>query len=175
MEFRLDHATQILGRTPGVLRAWLGGLDDRWTHGAYGPETWSPYQVVGHLIVGERIDWIPRARRILEHGTARPFDPFPHDATIDPRGGRSLADLLDELASLRRENLAALEAMDLTPERLRLRGRHPALGEVTMAQLIATWTVHDIHHTAQIARGMAYQWREQVGPWRAYLNILPKG
>jgi uncharacterized damage-inducible protein DinB len=173
MELDLHRATAILERTPRVLRAWLSGLDEAWTHANYGPSTWSAYQVVGHLIIGERTDWIPRARIILQHGPARPFDPFPHTAAIGPESGRSLDDLLDEFAALRHDSLAELAAMNLTPAKLALRGTHPALGQVTLSQLIATWTVHDIHHTAQIAKAMAYQWRDQVGPWRAYLNILP--
>jgi uncharacterized damage-inducible protein DinB len=174
MNFNLADATAILERTPRVLRSWLTGLDPQWTHASYGPGTWSAYQVVGHLIIGEQADWIPRARIILEHGESRPFDPFPHDAAIHPDSGRSLESLLDEFETLRDQSLSQLAAMNLTPEKLSRPGTHPALGPVTLAQLIATWTVHDIHHTAQIAKAMAYRWREEVGPWRAYLNVLPR-
>lgn len=173
MDFALDRHTAILERTPPTLRALLTGLDTELTHADYGDGTWSAYQVVGHLIVGEREDWIRRARIILKHSTSRPFDPFPHDAAIHPNSGRSLDDLLDEFATLRAANLDTLCAMHLTPEHLARKGTHPALGEVTLAQLIATWSTHDIHHIRQICRALAYQSRELVGPWRNYLNTLP--
>jgi uncharacterized damage-inducible protein DinB len=172
MDFSLDRTIAILDRTPRVLDAQLRGLDPAWTHANYGPGTWSAYNVVGHLIIGERDDWIPRARRILEHGTARPFDPFPHDATIQPSSGSTLNALLDEFASVRAVNLKILRSMDLTPPRLALKGTHPALGEVTLAQLLATWAVHDLHHIRQVERAMAHQARALVGPWRAYINTL---
>jgi uncharacterized damage-inducible protein DinB len=169
----------VLERTPRVLRTMLAGLDGGWTGAGYGAGTFSAYNVVGHLIAGEKHDWIPRARLIVTRGTASAFEPFAHGATEGVLGGagvRPLEALLDEFAMLRRTNIDAMTSMNLTPEKLALRGRHPALGEVTLAQLIATWAVHDIHHTAQIARAMAWQWREEVGPWREYLNILtPKG
>lgn len=168
----ITRPTQILEATPGTLRAWLGGLDAEWVTSNYGDGTFSPYNVLGHLIIGEQIDWIPRARIILEHGESRPFDPFPHRATIEPDSGRSLVDLLDEFASLRADNLRALRSMDLTPQTLARRGTHPELGPVTLANLIWTWAAHDVHHTAQIAKGLAWQCRDQIGPWRAYLGIL---
>jgi hypothetical protein len=174
MEVDLRRAVEILERTPRVLSMWLGGLDESWTHRRYGEGTFSAYHVVGHLIVGEREDWMARARIILEHGTARAFDPFPHVATIEPESGRTLRDLLDEFARLRRKNLEELEGMRITPEMLSLRGVHPSFGEVTLGQLIATWAAHDIHHIAQVAKAMAYQYKDAVGPWRAYLNILPQ-
>jgi uncharacterized damage-inducible protein DinB len=171
---QLQHAVEILERTPRVLATWLDGLDMAWTHSRYGPDTFSPYHVVGHLIIGEREDWIARAKRILTEGTARAFDPFPHVATIEPESGRSLEDLLGEFARLRHANLDELDRMQLTPEKLALRGVHPAFGEVTLSQLIATWATHDIHHIGQVAKAMAWQYKEAVGPWRAYLNILPR-
>jgi uncharacterized damage-inducible protein DinB len=174
MDVDLSLAVQILERTPRVLAAWLEDLDQSWTHSRYGPETFSAYHVVGHLIIGEREDWMARAKRILAHGTSVAFDPFPHVATIEPESGRSLDDLLGEFARLRRANLDELERMQITPAKLALRGMHPAFGEVTLGQLIATWATHDIHHIAQVAKAMAYQYKDAVGPWRAYLNILPR-
>ncbi len=174
MEVDLRRAVEILERTPRVLATWLDGLDESWTHSRYGEVTFSAYHVVGHLIIGEREDWMARARRILSDGTSRAFDPFPHVATIEPESGRTLRELLDEFAQLRRANLAELEGMKITPEMLSLLGVHPAFGEVTLGQLIATWAAHDIHHIGQVAKAMAYQYKDAVGPWRAYLNILPR-
>jgi uncharacterized damage-inducible protein DinB len=173
MNFSLPNTIATLERTPPTLRALLTGLDPALTQANYGEGTWSAYEVVGHLIVGEREDWIPRARIILEYGPARPFDPFPHDATIHPTSGRPLEDLLDEFATLRAANLDTLRAMRLTPDHLALKGTHPALGQVTLAQLLATWATHDLHHTRQICRALAHQSRNLVGPWRDYLNTLP--
>ena len=174
MDVDVPRAVQILERTPRVLTAWLDGLDEAWTHTRYGEGTFSAYHVVGHLIIGEREDWIARARRILAEGTSRPFDPFPHVATIEPESGRTLRELLDEFARLRGANLDELARMELTPEKLLLRGAHPSFGPVTLGQLIATWATHDIHHIGQVAKAMAYQYKDAVGPWRAYLNILPR-
>lgn len=174
MDVDVRHAVQILERTPRVLTAWLDGLDEAWAHARYGEGTFSAYHVVGHLIIAEREDWMARAKRILADGTSRPFDPFPHVATIEPETGRTLRELLDEFARLRRDNLDELERMQLTPEKLLLRGVHPSFGPVTLGQLIATWATHDIHHIGQVAKAMAYQYKDAVGPWRAYLNILPR-
>jgi len=174
MEFSLPHTIAVLERTPRVLDTMLRGLPPELTHANYGPGTWSAYNVVGHLIVGEKDDWIPRARRILEHGVSRAFDPFPHDATVHAASGRSLESLLDEFTRLRAESLSALRAMNLGERELALRGRHPAFGDVTLAQLLATWSVHDVHHVRQACMAIAYQSRELVGPWRAYLNTLPQ-
>lgn len=171
MEFSLEDGTAVLERTPGVLRALLGGLKPGWTHGNYGEGTFSPYDVVGHLITGERTDWIVRARIILEHGTARPFAKYDRYAQFEQSHGRPINDLLDEFGRLRAENLAALRAMTLTPADLAKRGMHPALSEVTLSHLLATWVVHDLNHLAQIARGMAWQYEGAVGPWREYLGI----
>lgn len=172
MDFSLARTVATLERTPPTLRALLAGLDAELTQANYGPGTWSAYEVVGHLIVGERTDWIPRARIILDHGPERPFDPFPHDAAMHPSSGRPLEDLLGEFTTLREANLQALRAMRLTPDHLTLRGTHPALGQVTLAQLLATWATHDLHHTRQICRALAHQSRNLVGPWRDYLNTL---
>lgn len=172
MRFELNQAMEVLAATPGVLRAMLGNLSRPWIENNYGEATFSPYDVVGHLIHGERCDWITRARIILEHGTARAFEPFDRYAMLEESRGRSLADLLDEFERLRGENLRTLGGLELRPEQLRLRGRHPALGEVTLEQLLATWVAHDLNHVAQIAKAMATQYAEAVGPWRAYLTVL---
>lgn len=172
MDFSLARTVSMLERTPAVLSAMLAGLDEELTHRNYGDGTWSAYEVVGHLLIGERDDWIPRLRIILGHGTARPFDPFPHDATVSPDSGRSLDDLLEEFADSRAENLDALGAMRLTGAHLALRGTHPGLGEVTLAQLLATWATHDVHHVRQVCQAVAHRSRELVGPWRNYINTL---
>lgn len=169
----LPRTIEILERTPGVLRALLAGLPDFWVRAGYGPNTWSAVQVVGHLIVGERDDWLPRLRRILEHGESVPFDPFPHDATA-VGCDTSLAGLLDEFERLRAANLRELRETNLSPSDLERTGTHPAFGRVTAAQLLATWAVHDLHHLRQISLAMAWQYRDAVGPWREYLNTLKR-
>jgi uncharacterized damage-inducible protein DinB len=173
MRFSLGHVESVLERTPRVLDALLRGQQSDWTHGNYGSGTWSAYEVVGHLIVAEKDDWVPRVRMILEQGEARAFDPFPHDAAIHPSSGRSLDALLDEFAARRGESLGVLRGFTLTESDFARRGRHPSLGPVTLGELLSTWAVHDLHHTRQIGRAMAYQARGLVGPWRAYLNTLP--
>jgi hypothetical protein len=173
MEFSLARTVSVLERTPRVLDVMLRGLDPALTHADYGPGTWSAYNVVGHLIIGERDDWIPRARRILKLGTTKAFDPFPHDATIQPESGRTLDSLLDEFTAARAQSLRDLAAMRLGAHELSLPGLHPAFGEVSLAQLLATWEVHDVHHIRQVCTAIAYQSRELVGPWRAYINTLP--
>jgi hypothetical protein len=176
-EFSLSEATAILTRTPATLDALLRGLPNIWVRGNEGrnkdgKDTWSPFDIVGHLIVGERTDWMPRARIILDHGAARPFDPFDRFAQTKESQGKSLEPLLDEFARLRRVNLTALQALNLQPEDLARRGMHPELGMVTLAQLLATWAVHDLTHVHQLSRVMAYQYRDAVGPWSAYLGVL---
>lgn len=170
-DFDLDDAAALLARTPACLSALLSGLPETWVTATEGGETWSPYDVVGHLIHGERADWIPRARHILA-GETRPFDPFDRRAQFDESGGRTLDELLATFAELRRQSLEALAGMSLTEEDLGRRGLHPELGEVTLAQLLATWTAHDLDHIAQVARTMAKVYAEATGPWSAYLSIL---
>ncbi len=170
--YESERATQILERTPHILRAWLSGLDETWTHSNYGEETFSPYDVVGHLLHGEKADWLARATIILEQGTARPFDKFDRYAMFEESRGKSLDTLLDEFERARDANLATLRRMNLSPEQLALRGTHPALGEVTLSQLLATWVAHDLNHLAQIAKCMASQYHDAVGPWREYLTVL---
>jgi hypothetical protein len=170
--FRLDESVAVLTRTPATLDAMLRGLPEGWTNAHEGGDTWSPFDVIGHLIHCERADWVLRARIILEHGESRTFDPFNRFAQFEESKGKTLDGMLDELAALRAENLRTLAAMNLTDADLERRGRHPAFGEVTLGQLLATWTAHDLGHIAQIARAMAKQYTDAVGPWAEYLSIL---
>jgi hypothetical protein len=169
----LPRTLEILERTPATLRTLLLGLSDAWTRGRYGEGTWSAYEIVGHLIIAERDDWMPRLHRILNHGEGRPFDPFPHDATSQDHSV-ALAGLLEEFEHLRTRNLGDLRALNLTPADLKRTGTHPALGRVTAAQLLATWAVHDLHHLRQICLAMAWQYKDEVGPWHEYLNTLKR-
>jgi uncharacterized damage-inducible protein DinB len=170
-DLRLDEAVAILERTPAALDALLSGVPDAWSRATEGEGTWSPYGVIGHLIHGERTDWIPRARHILS-GDARPFAPFDREAQFAESERKSLEDLLAEFAELRGRSLAELRELNLTDGDLCRTGIHPELGEVTLAQLLATWVVHDLDHVGQIARTMAKVYAEAVGPWQAYLSIL---
>jgi hypothetical protein len=172
MEFDLTSGIAVLDRTPAALRALLSGLPSEWTDATEGPETWSPYDVLGHLIHGERTDWIPRARIILAQGPDRRFEPYDRFAQFRESQGKSLDQLLDELASLRAENLATLVAWGLGHDQLALEGEHPAFGRVSLRQLLATWVAHDLGHIVQTARVMAKQYRDAVGPWRAYLTVM---
>ena len=170
--FQIDDAVAILSRTPATLDALLRDLPDDWIVAHEGGDTWSPFDVVGHLIHGERTDWIPRARIILEHGEARAFEKFDRFAQFAASEGRTLASLLDEFAQLRQANLRELEALRLTDADLDRRGRHPELGVVTLRQLLSTWVAHDLDHVTQIARVFARQYSDEVGPWRAYLRVI---
>ena len=174
MEFDLRVAIPILERTPATLRALLAGLPSEWTDATEGPDTWSPYDVVGHLIHGEHTDWIPRARIILEQGTNRRFEPFDRFAQFRDSEGKSLAELLDEFERLRAQSLATLAGWRLTDAQLSLEGEHPTFGAVTLRQLLSTWTAHDLSHLAQISRVMAKQYRDAVGPWRAFLPVMDR-
>lgn len=167
----LDDRVAMLARTPASLSALLEGLPDTFITATEGEETWSPYDVIGHLIHGERTDWLPRARHILA-GETVPFASFNRTAQFTQSQGASLSELLATFAALREENLAELVAMNLTREDLSRQGMHPELGEVTLGQLLATWVVHDLDHVGQIARTMAKVYANEVGPWRAYLSIL---
>jgi len=170
--FVIEEATVILARTPATLDALLRGLPDGWIAAHEGGQTWSPYDVVGHLIHGEQTDWMPRLRIILEHGESRPFEKFDRLAQFTASHGRTLPELLDTFAGLRRHNLADLAALRLSPTDLDRRGRHPELGVVTARQLLATWVAHDLDHVVQIVRVIAGQYSDEVGPWRAYLRII---
>jgi DinB superfamily len=174
MEFQLEQAKEILSRTPPTLDSLLRPLSEAWITPNEGPATWSPYDVIGHLIHGEETDWIPRARLILAHGEERAFEPFDRVGMFEKSKGKSLATLLDEFAHARAQSLHALDSMNLTPELLAKRGKHPELGVVTLKQLLATWVVHDLGHVSQVVRVMAKQYADEVGPWRAYLSILGK-
>jgi hypothetical protein len=174
MEFELKQGMAVLERTPRVLRAMLGALAPAWADATEGPETWSPYSIVGHLIHGERTDWVPRAQLILTQGANRRFTPYDRFAQFRESQGKALAELLDEFARLRENNLAVLGGWNLTDVQLALEGEHPEFGAVTLRQLLATWVAHDLGHVAQIARVMAKQYRDAVGPWRAYLPILDR-
>lgn len=172
MEVQIDHAIDILGRTPATLNALLRGAPSAWATGAEGPDTWSPYDILGHLIHGEETDWMPRARIILEHGASKAFEPFDRFAQFEKSKGKSTGELLDQFESLRKANLVALAGMKITRDQLALRGTHPELGAVTLGELLATWVVHDLSHIAQTARVMCKQYSDAVGPWRQYLPIL---
>jgi hypothetical protein len=174
LDFDLTIGTAVLERTPRTLRAMLAGLPSSWTDATEGPETWSPYVIVGHLVHGERADWIPRARLILAQGADRRFVPFDRFAQLRESEGRSLTDLLDDFDRLRAENLATLGGWGITDAQLALEGEHPAFGPVTLRQLLATWVAHDLSHVAQTARVMAKQYRDAVGPWRAYLPVMDR-
>ena len=168
----LETSMALLERTPPTLTAWLGGLSDEWSRTDEGEGTFSPFDVIGHLIHGEKTDWIPRARIILEHGPSRPFDRYDRFAQSRESAGRSLEWLLEEFSRLRRENLATLRGWRLSESDLERPGTHPVLGPVTLRQLLATWVAHDMTHLHQIARTMAHQYRHEVGPWTAYLGVL---
>ena len=174
MEFDVALASAVLERTPGMLRALLRGLDPAWTDATEGPETWSPYAIVGHLIHGERTNWVPRAQLILAQGPNRRFVPFDRVAPPRENQSESLDDLLDEFARLRAANLTTLAGWRLTDTELALEGEHPEFGVVVLRQLLASWVAHDLGHVAQVARVMAKQYRDAAGPWRAYLPILTR-
>jgi hypothetical protein len=172
VNFDLGKAGAILERTPPVVRELLAGAPADWVASNEGPDTWSPRDVVGHLIGGEETDWMARARIILARGAERRFEPFDRTAGIRATQGRTIDELLERFASLRTRNLAELRSWSLTAEQLGWTGEHPDFGTVTLEQLLATWVVHDLGHIAQIARVMAKQYRDAVGPWEAYLPVL---
>jgi hypothetical protein len=172
MDFDLTTSIDVLRRTPPTLRALLDGIDESWARGNEGPETFSPFDVVGHLIDGEETDWVPRARIILAQGPDPRFEPYDRFRHRARNVGRSLTSLLDELAELREANLDLLRSWRLTEAALALPGMHPGLGAVTLRQLLAAWVVHDLGHIAQVARVMAKQYRGDVGPWTEYMPVL---
>lgn len=174
MDYQYDQAVAMLRRTPATLAALLRGLPDEWTTSTEGPGTWSAYDIVGHLLLGDESDWIGRARIILERGEQRPFDAFDRTAMFERYRGYSLDQLLATFEQTRAKNLATLEEWHITPEKLARKGTHPALGTVTLSQLLATWVVHDLNHIGQIVEVMSRQYAEAVGPWRAYLAILTR-
>jgi hypothetical protein len=172
MQFEVEQALEVLEQTPGVLEALLRRKSSAWLNCRIKPDTFSPLDVLGHLIYGEMTDWIPRARIILECRDARAFDPFDRFAFGPLIEGQSVAQLLDRFAELRRQNLAELRGFALDQEQMDWKGLHPALGTVTLHQLLATWAVHDLNHISQVVRVMANEYTEAVGPWREYLSIL---
>jgi hypothetical protein len=172
MEHNLPDTVALLSRMPPALDALLRDLPEMWTRRNEGGETWTVYDIVGHLIHGERTDWMPRAKMILQYGEMRAFDPFDRLAQQRESQGKSLDQLVDEFAGLRAVNLDELRALNLEPEDLRRRGMHPALGVVTLSQLLATWAAHDLTHLHQISRIMAHQYRAAIGPWSPYLGVL---
>jgi hypothetical protein len=173
MDFDLDQSIPVLERTPAVLTALLDDLPEEWTRVNEGADTWSPRQVLHHLIHGERTDWIPRARIIIKQGNYRKFDPFDRFAELD--SDRPLRDLLREFDQLRSGSVATLRGWNLKEKDLDLTGEHPEFGAVTMRQLLATWVVHDLSHIAQITRTMSRAYTEAVGPWTAYFRVLQRG
>ena len=172
MDHNISDTLSLLARTPPTLDALLRGLPETWTLQNEGGDTWNAFDVLGHLVHIERTDWMPRAKIVLQFGEDRPFDPIDRLAQRRESQGKSLPQLLDEFAHLRAENLHQLRAMNLRPEDFDRRGRHPALGAVTLSQLLAAWTGHDLTHLHQISRIMAHQYRDAVGPWIAYLGVL---
>lgn len=174
MDFDLTAGIAVLERTPHTLRAMLADLPPAWTDATEGGESWSPYDIVGHLIHGERSDWIQRAQLILAQGADRRFTPYDRLAQFHESRGKSLVTLLDEFAQLRGANLATLAGWQLTDAQLGLEGEHPEFGAVSLRQLLATWVAHDMGHVAQVARVMAKQYRDAVGPWRAYLPVMTR-
>ncbi|MES3035338.1 MAG: DinB family protein [Gemmatimonadota bacterium] len=172
--FDLHASIEVLQRTPSTLSAMLGGISATWHDATEGGESWSPYVIVGHLIHGERTDWLPRAQIILAQGASRRFEPYDRFAQFTESAGKPLEVLLQEFTSLRDTNLRALQSLGITPAQLHLTGEHPAFGTVTLAQLLACWVAHDLGHIAQVARVMAKQYRDAVGPWREYLPVLDR-
>lgn len=172
MEHNLADTIALLARTPATLEALLRDLPESWTMRNEGTETFSAFDIVGHLIHGEKTDWMPRARMILSAGESREFEKFDRHAQEQESAGKSLSTLLDEFGRLRSENLRELRAMNLRAEDLGKRGKHPALGTVTLSQLLATWAAHDLTHLHQLSRVMAHQYRDAVGPWTKYLGVM---
>ncbi len=172
MNFSVDKSMEILERTPATLNALLRGISDDWISNNEGPETWSPYDIIGHLIHGEKTDWIPRMEIILSGSGERQFEKFDRFAQFEASKGKTSDELLDEFIALREKNLLLLRSKNLRQADLAKTGIHPAFGEVTLAQLLATWAVHDLNHIAQISRVMAVQYKTAVGPWVEYLGIL---
>ena len=175
MEHNLEQTISLLSRTPAALNALLRELPEMWTLRNEGEDTWNVFDVVGHLVHAERADWMPRARRVLQFGETRAFEPFDRLGQVRESQGKSLGQLLDEFAQLRSENLGELRGLNLSQGDLARGGRHPAFGAVTLSQLLATWAAHDLTHLHQISRVMAHQYREAVGPWRGYLGVLQCG
>ena len=172
MKYSLQRSYEILNRTPAVLQALLSGLPDDWVMPNEGPETFSPYDVIGHLVHGEKTDWTIRTKMILEHGNSQIFEKYDRFAQYEESRGKSLQQLLDEFTAIRKENMVWFKSLNLTEDDLDRKGIHPVLGEVTLRNLLATWVVHDLTHIAQITRVMAKQYKEEMGPWPQFFRIL---
>ncbi len=172
MNFNLEKSIQILERTPDVLHTMLLNLSDDWTNRNEGEGTWSVYDIIGHLIHGEKTDWMPRAEIILSEKADKNFQPFDRFAQFEESKEQSLTQLLEKFKTLRKGNIDRLRSKNITERKLESKGVHPAFGEVTLSQLLSTWVVHDLNHIAQISRVMAKQYKAEVGPWVEYLGIL---
>ena len=172
INFNLKEAVVILERTPAVLTSLLGELPDSWTYNNEGGESWSPFDIVGHLVHGEKKDWILRARTILEYGEGKPFEPFDRFAQFKDSEGKTLNDLLEEFAKLRKGNVDVLINLKLDEDDFNKQGIHPEFGKVTLKQLFSTWVVHDLSHIRQISRVMAKQYKNEIGPWEKYLPVI---
>lgn len=172
MTHNLQQTISLLMRTPGALNTFLCDLPEEWTLQNEGENTWTVFDVIGHLIHGERADWMPRVKTILQYGESQSFTPFDRSAQMQESKDKPLRELLDEFSCLRVESLNELRALNLKPDDLKRKGKHPALGVVTLSELLSTWVVHDLTHLHQISRIMAYQYKEAVGPWSAYLGVL---
>ena len=172
MQYSLERSYEILERTPAVLQSLLAGLSDDWIMTNEGPETFSPYDVVGHLIHGEKTDWTTRMKMILEFGNTKTFIPWNREAMYEESKGKNLQQLLDEFTVLRKENMILFKSLNLTEVDFDRKGMHPVLGEVTLRNLLATWVAHDLTHIAQITRVMAKQYKTEMGPWSEFFRIL---
>ncbi len=172
MKYTTKEAIEILERTPAVVKALLTNLSDEWILNNEGPETFSTYDVIGHLIHGEKTDWPVRTKIILEFGTSKPFDPYDRFAQYEESQGKSLQQLLNQFEAVRKDNVAWLKSLNLTEKDLDKKGMHPKLGEVTLRNLLSTWVVHDLTHIAQMTRVMAKQYKEEMGPWPEFFRIL---
>jgi hypothetical protein len=171
-QFDLEGAIEILGRTPLILKEWVGNLPEEWTSYKHSEENWSAFDIVGHFIHGEKTDWIPRAQIILQKEGSKEFVPFDRFAQFEDSKGKTLADLLDEFAHLREKNIEILKGFNLQPQDWERQGIHPEFGVVTLKELISTWVVHDLDHLAQISGEMAKRYEHEVGPWKPYLGVL---
>lgn len=174
MKFKLNTALEVLERTPQILHSLLNNLSKDWIFSNEGDDTWSPFDIIGHLIHGEKTDWIPRMQIILSVSEDKVFKPFDRFAQFEHSKGEPLDKLLKEFELLRNKNLEILKHLDLTEDQLQLKGIHPELGEVSLSQLIASWVTHDLGHIAQISRVMAKQYKTEVGPWSTYIAIINK-
>jgi DinB superfamily len=172
MKYTSQQSIEILERTPAILKALLAGLSDEWVMNNEGPDTFSPYDIIGHLIHGEKTDWVTRAKIILEHGTAKPFTSWDRFAQYEESKGKNLQQLIDKFEAVRNENMLWFKSLNLSETDFDKKGMHPTLGKVTLRNLLATWVVHDLTHTAQITRVMAKQYKEEMGPWPEFFRIL---